>query len=82
MREIVLIVAGAAILTALLLIALGAIKGARKMAMPDDVAPAVDELSAFQRMRDQGRISDEEYDRLKRIVASKTIERIKRDQEP
>ncbi len=36
-----------------------------------------DEITVFQRMRDEGSITDEEYQRLKRIVAEQTVQKMK-----
>lgn len=54
---------------------------ARKMAVQEQSLPE-NELSDFQQMREEGRISEEEYKRLKRVVASQTVENVKNELDP
>lgn len=46
---------------------------ARDMAMDSSSNPIDDELAEFKRMREEGRISEEEYRRLRDVVAAKTV---------
>ncbi len=75
MNNLYLIV-GIIVLVSLIAVAISAVGRARSLALQDD--PVVkDELSEFQQMRDEGKISEEEYHRLKKVVSDQTLEKIK-----
>lgn len=75
MNNLYLIV-GIIVLVCLIAVAISAVGRARSLALQDD--PMVkDELSEFQQMRDEGKISEEEYHRLKKVVSDQTLEKIK-----
>lgn len=49
----------------------------RSMATGTETNGLQDELSEFERMRNEGQISEEEFQRMKRIVAKKVLEQFR-----
>lgn len=49
----------------------------RSMATGTEPSGLQDEISEFERMRNDGQISEEEFQRMKRIVAKKVIEQVR-----
>ena len=62
----------AVVLAIFIVVSVSLILRARKMAVQSQSLPE-DELAEFQRMHEEGRISEEEYKQLKRVVASQTL---------
>ena len=77
----VTLIVGAVLLTALLVFAAVVAMRARSMAHQQPVMPN-DELADFQRMREEGSITEEEYRRLKRVVADQTVDKVKDQMDP
>ncbi len=73
------VVVGIIVLILLIAVAFSAVIRARKLALQDG-GLSDDELAEFQRMREEGAISEEEYKRLKKIVSQQTVEKVKRGQ--
>ena len=73
------IVIGIIVLLLLIAAAFSAVIKARRLAMQDG-GLSDDELTEFQRMREEGAISEEEFRRLKKIVSEQTVEKVKRGQ--
>ena len=73
------IVIGIIVLLLLIAAAFSAVIKARRLAM-QDAGLSDDELTEFQRMREEGAISEEEFRRLKKIVSEQTVEKVKRGQ--
>jgi hypothetical protein len=67
------------ILTVLIAVAIQTIARARAMVL-EEQSLLENEIAEFQRMRDEGSITDEEYKRLKRVVAEQSLEQAKQDQ--
>ncbi|MGI9515666.1 MAG: hypothetical protein ACR2NP_01360 [Pirellulaceae bacterium] len=72
------IVIGIIVLLLLIAVAAQAVIKARRLVLQDKRL-SDDELAEFQRMREEGAISEEEYRRLKKIVSEQTVEKVKRD---
>ena len=66
------------VLVILLAFAITSVFRARNLVLPDSRGQD-DELTGFQQMRDEGTISEEEYIRMKKIVAVKTVDQVKQD---
>jgi hypothetical protein len=80
MRELYF-VAGAAILTALVIAALRIALTVRGMAMRSGPPPE-DDLEEFRQMRDEGKITEEEFQRLRRAVAEQSVKQARSPREP
>jgi uncharacterized membrane protein len=74
-----LITVGVVVLVVMTVVAIQAIMRARAM-VHEQPAILEDEFSEFQRMRDEGSITEEEYQRLKRVISEQTIEKAKQGQ--
>lgn len=70
------LVIGLVVLVALIAVAVSVAGQARSVAVQNETMPD-DELAEFRRMRDEGEISEEEYRKMKKIIADKTVERVK-----
>jgi uncharacterized membrane protein len=70
------LVTGIVVLAALIAVAITLAGRARRAAIRNEEMPG-DELAEFRRMRDAGKISEEEFRRMKKIVAGKTVQRVK-----
>ena len=72
------LVIGVALLIALIAVAITVIGQTRKLAVRDQISE--DKLAEFKSMREEGTISEEEYRRLKKIVADQTVQKAKGEQ--
>ncbi len=70
------LVVGLAVLVALIAVAISVVSQSRNLAINNETAPD-DELGEFKRMFEAGEISEEEYRKMKKIIAEKTVSRIK-----
>ncbi len=66
----------AVLLAVLVVFAVSAILRARRLVIQASTLPQ-DELARFQRMRQDGSITEEEYKRLKSVVAEQTLDRVR-----
>lgn len=72
------LVIGIIILVLLIAFAVFAVSRARDLVAQDEEM-IEDELGEFEQMHEEGKISDEEYRRLKRIVAEQIVEKAKNE---
>ena len=70
------LVVGIIVLVALIAVAVSVIGRARRFAVQEH-APMEDELAEFERMRDDGQISEEEYQKLKKVYSQQAVQRFK-----
>lgn len=76
-----LITVGVVVLVVMTVVAIQAILRARAM-VHEERSLLEDEIAEFQRMRDEGSITEEEYQRLKRVISEQTIQKAKESQKP
>ena len=74
-----LITVGVVVLVVMTVVAIQATMRARAM-VHEEPALLEDEFAEFQRMRDEGNITEEEYQRLKRVISEQTIQKAKESQ--
>ncbi len=73
-----LLVVGIILVVVTMALAVFLVDRARRLAVHDDNSPH-NELDQFELMREAGEISEEEYRRMKKIIADKLVQRVKGD---
>lgn len=71
------LIVGLIVLVVLIAVAIAVLKKARALAIDNNEPLSTNELTDFDRMREEGTISEEEYRRLKKVVAVKTLDKVK-----
>lgn len=72
------LVVGIIILVALIAVAISVAARTRRLAVQNQIVPE-DELAEFKRMHEAGEISEEEYRKMKKIVAEKSVQQARGD---
>lgn len=72
------LVVGIIVVVAMIAVAISVVSQARNAAKQNDIL-LDNELAEFQRMRDEGEITEEEYKKMKKIIADKTLEQVRND---
>ncbi len=76
-----LVIIIAVVVCLLIVVAVSTVTRFRGMAIEEPILPE-DELSEFRRMREEGSITEEEFRRLKSVVASQTVDKVKEQVDP
>ena len=70
------LVVGIIVLVVLIAVAISVVSRARQFAMQNEPLME-DELAEFERMRDDGQISEEEYQKLRKVYSAQAVQKHK-----